>query len=247
MNCSNCGTENKNDTKFCSNCGKELIVKEGLGTASLVIGIIAILFSFIFTLLNLALSFTGLVLGIINKSKGGKKISGIILNIIAIVLSVVMFFVYMFIGIGILGAAYNEAFKNGIETIEREVDRQSSSNYVSGYYNCKSYDGSGASGSYIVSFDLKNDMTFKWSKYGDSYKNYVKGTYTYKDLDKKNASGEYSYYKITLDGDEFYKDGVKQSDPYASTYEFGITKQNGKKQGVMINERTYNMYYCFEE
>jgi hypothetical protein len=86
-----------------------------------------------------------------------------------------------------------------------------------------------------------------WGKYGDTYNNYVKGTYTFKDLDKKNAAGNYSYYNIKLDGDVFYKDGVKQTEPYASEYEFGITKDNGKKQGIIMNTKTYNMYYCYED
>ncbi len=255
MNCKDCGTVNEKGTKFCKNCGKELKVKEGLGTASLVIGIFAIIFSFIFTLLNLILSITGLILGIVNKSKGGKKVSGIVLNAIAIFLSIVMFFVYLIVGVGILGAVFSEIsnnpdlqkeLKEGYETFEREIDRQSSDNYVSGKYNCKTFDGSGE-GEYIVKMKLDSDYSFIWSKYQDSARNYVKGTYTFKDLDKKNASGEYSYYSLALDGDEFYDDGIKKSDPEVSKYEFGITKSNGKKQGILMNERTYNMYYCYEE
>lgn len=257
MYCKNCGTENEKETKYCVKCGKELSKKsEGLGTASMIIGIIAILLSFIFTLLNLLLSLIGLILGIVNKAQGGKKFSGIVLNALAIVFSILMFFVYIMIGIGMFGAIFDtisndpelkKELKEGFETIERETDRRSTSNYVSGNYNCKSFDGSGASGDYIVRFELNKDMTFMWGKYGDTYNNHVKGTYTFKDLDKKNAAGNYSYYTVTIDGDEFYQDGVKQSDPYASEYEFGITKQNGKKQGILMNTKTYNMYYCYEE
>lgn len=255
MNCKECGTLNEKGTKFCKNCGKELKVKEGLGTASLVIGIFAIIFSFIFTLLNLILSITGLILGIVNKSKGGKKVAGIVLNAIAIFFSILMFFVYLIVGVGILGAVFTEIsnnpdlqeeIKKGAETFERELDRQQSTNYVAGDYNCKTFDGSGE-GEYIVRMELNYDKTFMWGKYKDTEKNYVKGTYTFEDLEKKNGSGEYSYYSLALDGDEFYDDGIKKSDPEVSKYEFGITKKNGKKQGILMNERTYNMYYCYEE
>jgi len=249
MYCKNCGTENEKETKYCVKCGKELSKKsEGLGTASMIIGIISIVLSFIITVITLPLSITGLVLGIVNKAKGGKKISGIILNAISIFLSIALVFVYLFIGIGLFSAVLSDPeVRKELKNFEREIDRSSTYNYVSGNYNCKAFDGSGASGSYIVRFELNKDMTFMWGKYGDTYRNYVKGDYTFKDLDKKNAAGNYSYYKVELDGDEFYQDGVKQSDPYASKYEFGITKENGKKQGILMNEKTYNMYYCYEE
>lgn len=248
MYCKNCGAENEKDTKFCSKCGKEMKKSEGLGIASMVIGIISIVLSFLITVITLPLSITGLILGIVNKAKGGKKISGIVLNAISIFLSIILIFVYLFIGIGIFSAVISDPeVRKELENFEREIDRSSSSNYVEGEYNCKSFDGNGATGSYIVRFELNKDMTFMWGKYGDTYRNYVKGDYTYKDLDKKNAAGNYSYYNIKLDGDEFYKDGIKQTEPYASEYEFGITKENGKKQGIMMNTKTYNMYYCFEE
>jgi len=249
MYCKNCGTENAKETKFCVKCGKELGKKsEGLGIASMVIGIVSIVLSFIITVITLPLSITGLVLGIVNKAKGGKKISGIILNAISIFLSIALVFVYLFIGIGIFSAVISDPeVRKELKNLERDIDRYSSTNYVAGEYNCKSFDGSLASGDYIVRFELDDDMTFMWGKYGDTYKNYVKGTYTFKDLDKKNAAGNYSYYNIKLDGDVFYQDGVKQTEPYESEYEFGITKENGKKQGIIMNTKTYNMYYCYED
>ena len=57
----------------------------------------------------------------------------------------------------------------------------------------------------------------------------------------------YSYYTVSIDGDEFYQDGIKQTEEYASEYEFGITKENGKKQGILYNGKTGSMYYCYEE
>ena len=256
MNCNNCGTENEKGTKFCKNCGKELKVKEGLGTASLVIGIFAIIFSFIFTLFNLILSITGLVLGIVNKAKGGKKVSGIVLNAIATFFSIVMFFVYIVVGVGIIGAVFTEIsnnpelqdeIKKGVETIEREVDRQSSSNYLAGDYNCKGFDGSVEDSEYLVRLELGEDYKFMWGKYGETSNNYVKGSYSFNDLDKKNASGEYSYYTLNINGDTYVENGITQAKPNPQEYEFGITTSNGKKQGILMNTKTQNMYYCYEE
>ena len=176
MYCNNCGTENEKETKFCVKCGKELGKKsEGLGIASMILGIISIVLSFIITVVTLPLSITGLILGIVNKAKGGKKISGIVLNAISIFLSIVLIFVYLFIGIGIFSAVISDPeVRKELENLERDIDRYSSTNYVEGEYNCKNFDGNGATGSYIVRFELDDDMNFMWGKYGDTYNNYVK-------------------------------------------------------------------------
>ena len=263
MYCPKCGTENEQGSKFCSKCGAAMVEGkkeekkksgEGLGTASLVLGIISLVLSFtciiffpIFLVIPLAL--VGLILGIVNKAKKGKKFAGIILNSFAIVISTILCFIFF----AIVGLTLDEASTEGtslnnfLNQLYNELDRETSDNYVSGNYNCKSFSGSGESGDYIVRFELNKNNTFLWGKYGDTSRNYVRGTYTFTDLEKKNASGEYSYYNIKLTGTDFYENGVKQDEVYASEYEFGITAKNGQKQGIMMNTKTYNMYYCYEE
>ena len=256
MYCNNCGTENGENTKFCTKCGQELKKKgEGLGTASMVLGIISLVLCLIINLGTLPLSVTGLILGIVNKAKKGKKISGIILNGIAIVLSIIIFFIMVALGFAIFGVFFDAVendpelkskIKEGVESIEREAERQTSSNYVAGNYNCKEFDGT-REGEYLVRLELGDDYKFMWGKYGSTYNNHVKGTYTFKDLEKKNGSGEYSYYSININGDVYVEDGITQSKPNPQEYEFGITTKYGKKQGVLMNTRSYNMYYCYEE
>lgn len=265
--CPKCGTENKAEAKFCSKCGCSFeaevenetknvkkVNKEGLGTASLVIGIIALILSFtciIFLPIFIVfpLSLTGLILGIVNKAKKGKKIAGIVLNAFALVIGIITCVIFF----AIVGLTVEEASTEGtslnkfLNQLYNELDRQTSDNYLEGIYNCKSSTGSTESSDYIVHLELNNDNTFLWGKYNDTDNNYVKGTYTFKDLEKKNASGEYSYYNLKLDGSEFYEDSVKQDEVYASEYEFGITANNRKKQGILMNVKTYNMYYCYEE
>lgn len=266
MFCPKCGSQNDEGVKFCSKCGASMTdgktatqktetkKKEGLGTASLVLGIIALVFSFsciifvpIFVVLPLAI--IGLILGIVNKAKKGKKVAGIILNSFALVISIIMCFIFF----AIVGATIDEASTEGsdlnrfLNQLYNEIDRESSDNYVAGKYNCKSFSGSGESSEYIVRFELNKDLTFLWGKYGDTSRNYVNGTYTFTDLEKTNASREYKYYNVKLDGAEYYENGVKQDQEYGSEYEFGITAVNTKKQGIIMNTKTYNMYYCYEE
>lgn len=48
MKCNNCGTENKEKTKFCENCGKPIAKKTNVSTILSIIGIFYFLFTFIF-------------------------------------------------------------------------------------------------------------------------------------------------------------------------------------------------------
>ena len=59
---------------------------EKLGIVSLIIGIIALLLSFILNVLNLPIAITGLIFGIHNIKKKGKNKVGIILNVLAIIM-----------------------------------------------------------------------------------------------------------------------------------------------------------------
>ena len=262
MYCPKCGEKNEEGVKFCSKCGASLTESkkgtnkkesEGLGVASIVIGIVSIIFAFIFNIWTIFIPIIGLILGIVNKALKHKKFAGIVLNTIAIILSIIMFFVWTaLIGVAI-GKTASEASKDGsdlnkaLNQIYNELDRSTSDNYVAGKYNCKSFDGSGEKGDYIVRFELNDNMTFLWGKYNDTSRNYVRGTYTFSDLNKTNGDGSYAYYNIKLTGSEYYNEGVKQTEPYASEYEFGITAKGTKKQGIIMNVKTYNMYYCYEE
>ena len=55
---------------------------------SLILGVVSILLSIIFNIFIIPVAIAGLVLGIVEENKNGKKIAGIVLNSVAIILSI---------------------------------------------------------------------------------------------------------------------------------------------------------------
>ena len=134
-----------------------------------------------------------------------------------------------FIGLAVLGTIATKAYP------------------VVGKWDCKSFDGTGANGDYIVTFDMGFDKKFTWEKYNDGTNNHVKGKYTFEEVQKSNNNTGYKYYNIKLDGEEYINNGVKQTEDYNAQYEMGIIdNKDGKRQAVLINPYTYRMYYCYE-
>ncbi len=123
MFCSNCGAHLPDDAVFCPDCGQSLLTDapkkqsvnppeandnvtvpgNGLGIASMVLGILSIVFMCIFYL-SIPMSITGLVLGAVSihkaktvNMKNGMAVAGVACSIISIVLYVVLFILYGFI------------------------------------------------------------------------------------------------------------------------------------------------------
>lgn len=259
MFCKNCGNELKQNEVFCGMCGSKVIIdntsnisqnsnlnmhdqnisqtnydysqqsssnnqnfnkkdNNWKNVASFVIGVVSFVLVFIFQILTMPLSIVGLVFGILAIKENKKYKIGLILNIISLVLAIPIYMLYSNI---LKSAPINPAI---------------------GTWNCKSFDGTGAKGDYIVTMQLNNDNEFIWNKYNDAKNNHVIGTYEFKDLHKTNYGKTTNYYQITLIGDEFVNNGKLQSDAYKSTYEMGILKDTD--EAILMNVNTYNMYYC---
>jgi len=208
---------------------------DGFAIASLILGIISLV-GCIGNLLILPFAILGIIFGCVSKRTKGMKTAGIVLSSIAIVLvALILLFVFV-----ILGYTIDELMES-VEDSEVIVE-----NDVSGYYNCKTYSGTGESAEYSIVLELKSDNTFMYGPYGNLDNNYAKGTYSYVDEDKEN--GEYEYYMITFNGakENFIIDGVPSDHDFNSKMEFGITEKNGKREGILVFTHNYNMYYCYE-
>lgn len=203
--------------------------KETLGTVSLILGIISLVLAYPLNILILPLAITGLILGIINKRKKGKKIAGIVLNVISLFIIVIMIIISVFV------------LKSG------GFNFSSLSNPVTGEYYCTGVDSN--TDKYLITLHLNKDNTFLYGPYGDLKNNYAIGTYIYEDEHKTNGNREYKYYMVTMEGpkEDFIINGSSSENDFNSKMEFGITSKNGKKQGVIMFVNTYNMYYCYEK
>lgn len=138
MKCNKCGFE-VSEGKYCTNCGEKIEIvetsepitpektnneiKKGLATASLIIGIISLVFSIFVSIFVLPLALTGLILGIVGLAKKQKAVAGVVLNSIGIFISVVILFVYI--------AIFGYFFNKNIDKID--VDKVE--DYINDIYN----------------------------------------------------------------------------------------------------------------
>ena len=107
MYCSNCGNKIVEGNSFCTKCGVKIVggrnntvkkEKNGLKTASLVLGILGIVISLTLVLSPLAfvISLVGIILGVIAK-KSIKNVEGILISSIGLFLSSLMFVISMLV------------------------------------------------------------------------------------------------------------------------------------------------------
>ena len=110
MTCKNCGMEQQEGVAFCTNCGAPTTTEvaapqqtadpgKGLGTASLIVGIISIVLG------NPVASVVGIILGSMGKKKSaavgvknGSANIGVILSIIGLVVGIIACIVGFFLG-----------------------------------------------------------------------------------------------------------------------------------------------------
>lgn len=237
--CEGCGRKVASSDKYCSKCGKSLIVvgvakanNESLGTASMVLGIISLVLSFIINLLVFPLALSGFVMGIANKAQKGKKVSGIILNALAMFMAIMVFVTWIFVITFGLIAYYEDK-----DPIPNHNDQDN----VWGTWNCKEISSIGAD-KYDLTVKLINDDTFTVSKY-DNQKDYIEGTYTFNNESINKITKSHKIYSLELKGEKEYKNNDFKED-IDKEYEMVITKTKKDYYAVFNVSDIDKPYYC---
>ena len=242
--CSECGTKVKNsdiNTKKVNNNKSTKKNKEGLLTASLVIGIIAIIFSAVLNVLIVPVAILGLIFGIVGKSsKGkGKKIAGIILNSFALFIAVIVFVVIMVFAVSIANDSdniFNNAYKDLVSQIDEEKIHET-------WYCKTSSNGVVTSSDYTLTLKFDDNGSFDWKSYKYPDKNYVNGEYEFIKPYKLDSNDK-RYYVIDLKPKVMYIYGIKRTMLNSTKYNAFFTDNEQLK---LVNQKTNNIYYCDEK
>ena len=269
--CPSCKTKVDEKNKFCTNCGasltevkKEEIKEEvkvvvqqptteenkgkGVATASLILGIVSLVLSFVTWLFFPAIILfitipLGIILGIVGLLQGSKKWGGIILNGISIITGIASAVIVVFLA-SLLGFSFiNEIIDEQLTTRTIRPITTVQTNPVSGFYKCSS-SSDVSKDNYTMNIDLWTSKSFNWKAVDNSMT--IKGKYEFEEIQKDTEIPNTKYYKITMNADTITQNGKTIDGTKENVYEAGITTSGGKKTMVMMNERTYNLYYCIE-
>ena len=250
MECSKCGKKLKKGDLFCNGCGAKVKKtnskenntkkKEGLITASIVIGIIAILFSVVLNILILPLAILGLIFGIVGKSTKGKKIAGIVTNSIAIVVGIIMFSLLIVLLASIANDSDN-AFNNTFKKIVSAGDEEK----IHNTWKCKATSsGVITNNNYTLTLKFTNDGKFDWRSYINPSRNYVIGDYDLKKPYKLDDSKD-RYYEVVLKPKTMYLYGIRRT---PSETKYNLYPGDSDKDTIkLVNQKTNNTYYCDED
>ncbi len=252
--CEECGQKLLKNDKFCPKCGKKqteekVVVNapkntevkktkssaDGLGTASMVLGIISLIFSFIFTIFLFPVYLIGLILGIVSKANHGKRISGIILNSLAIVISIIMFFVWIVALVAIADKYDDKAINIESENID-EV--------IVGKWDCKELEKiSDKDSKYTLTVKISDDSTFALGDRDKIEDTYVQGSYRVSNNPIDLYLKKKSYVALELNADSKFED-EKFKENVEQVYTMIFTKLNEKKKVMLINEDAEKIYMC---
>lgn len=238
--CEECGQKIGSNDKYCPKCGKSFILvktskdnKETLGTISMIFGVISLILSFVINLLIFPLALSGFIIGVVNKAQSGKKISGIILNALAMFIAIVVFITCVLIVIFSLVAYYDEEENTDLTPSVQEE--------ILGTWNCKEVIGL-TNNTYDLTILLNNDNTFSIYKYDDK-KDYVEGTYEFTDEGVRKITKSYKLYSLDLNGYKEYENNDFKAN-VDKDYEMVITKTKKDLHAVFNIDDIDKPYYC---
>ena len=201
MYCHNCGKKIKENDNYCNKCGKKIEKKTNTNSKnntnlSLIIGIISIIGSFIFGIFILPLAIFGIIISIKNNKK-----EELILNVIASLLSIIIFtliFFILFKSFNFLKDNYKDTFK--------DIPNYHDKNYHDNKYNNEEEPDIDITGNWFLyqnniidqttNYKFNSNKTFSYTRDNETHT----GTYNIKSNNTypNYIPNNYKYYELTL-------------------------------------------------
>ena len=246
--CENCGTKLDKNDSHCPKCDKKEdtpVVKEdkkehkneGLGTASMIIGIISVVLSLIINVLVIPLALSGLIIGIVHKAKNGKRISGIILNGVAILLSIIILLIIFALFTVRVTEKISDNYNGYSEYIPSEIEEEN----IMGRWNCKKTDKI-MNKDYELSIVINGDDTFSIYN-NEETKNYVEGKYKFVNDAFGTIIETKRLYTLELSGEKEYVNG-NYVGKNSKKYEMIVTQVKGNLHALVNDDNNDTNYYC---
>ena len=218
----------------------------GLAIASMVLGIIGIVFSLILGPVAFILPLLALIFGLCSK-KSGYKTAGIITSIVGFVIEIIIIIIYvlffssLFSLIGNYVDNYDYNYNNNYNY---DYDYDSYKNKTPyGTWKCEPYPSS-SSNPEKTTLKFSYTGTFTYGPSDSLYTNYYSGKFTYEDETEKNNKYTDKYFiNIKAPVSEFVMDGVKQD---ATNKNLNMEMQliDDYDTAVIMFYNTYNTYKC---
>lgn len=271
MKCKKCGKEVKKTDAFCQYCGtkvetevkevkkvekkeevKQEVVKKapvenqggkGLSIASMVLGIVGIVFSFIIGPFAFILSLLGFIFALCSKRKNGFRLAGLITSIVGIVFQIIETIFIIF-----FSAVLFSYIGNAIDDydIDDFLDDDYTYKYATPYgeWTCVPYPEKDYKTKEETTLNLKYGSTFVYGPKGDLDNNYYKGTWSYeKEYDKNAKYTDREFVKITAPVTEFKMNGISQ-DATNKSLNLEMEFINDYDETIIMFDNTQNTYHC---
>ena len=260
MYCTKCGKETKSGN-FCQYCGQPLNIqqvtppeKNKKEIAGLIIGIISLVFNFVFFFISIPLSIIGIVISKKAKKETNKGNAGLVMNIISLVFSIIELIIAAIIVI-IFGLAINALFSLDFKQPEKTAREKQESYYkinyntrvtdiddIIGKWNC--YNPSTIE-DYKITLEFNKNGKYKIGDYNSYNKNYATGKYAVTQKNNPIIYPTYSitYYNVVFATTEEYKIDNKEHEEKAfdKKYFIGVINNNNN---IIISDYNKAYYVC---
>ena len=213
----------------------------GLAIASMVLGIIGILFSLIIGPFAFLFPLLGLIFALCSK-KSGFKIAGLVTSIVAFVIEIIITILSIFVF-----STLFSIFGNYIDDYDYDYDYDYNYNYKNetpyGEWECVPYPSYSANPE-KTTLNLKYSGRYVYGPSDDLLDNYYSGKFTYTSEYEKNLDyTDRKFLDIKADVDEFKLDGISQS-TYGKNLNMEMQLIDDYDTAIIMFYNTSSTYKC---